>query len=71
MDQEIDRTLRKQQKWALQETVEAQGKGEITINQQPIETMAKEANRQALRDFALSGAQGAQTSILKTNGKCQ
>ena len=65
MDPEIERTLRRQQRSALQEIVEAQGEREIIIELPLIELMAEEANR-ALRDFPLPGTgTGLQTSIAR------
>ena len=63
LDSKFERTLRRTRRRALQENTKDQQGGTLYIELSRIEQMAEETNRRALRDFALPGGNGLQTSI--------
>ena len=65
LDPKIERTLRRTRRCALQGDTEDQQEGTLYIELPLMEQMTKEANRRALRDFALSGGNGLQMSITR------
>ncbi|XP_071932159.1 uncharacterized protein [Coffea arabica] len=70
-DSEIERTLRRQRRHTPQQDEQEvwQPIEEILIELPFEEEMTEnEANRRALRDFALPGTQGSQTSIARPTG---